>query len=30
MIIKYIVRNDGKDLYYGIAGVIQCGLIMLR
>ncbi|CAO3622699.1 unnamed protein product [Cunninghamella blakesleeana] len=29
MIIKYIVRNDGKDLYYGVAGVIQCGLIML-
>ncbi|KAI8341892.1 hypothetical protein BC941DRAFT_414761 [Chlamydoabsidia padenii] len=29
MIIKYMVRHDGKDIYYGIAQVIQCGLIML-
>ncbi|SAL98158.1 hypothetical protein [Absidia glauca] len=29
MIIKYIVRHDGQDLYYGVAQVVQCGLIML-
>ncbi|ORZ25339.1 hypothetical protein BCR42DRAFT_399926 [Absidia repens] len=29
MIIKYIVRHDGQDIYYGVAEVIQCGLIML-
>ncbi|KAI8093254.1 uncharacterized protein BX664DRAFT_294878 [Halteromyces radiatus] len=29
MIIKYIVRHDGQDIYYGVAGVVQCSLIML-
>ncbi|KAI8059642.1 hypothetical protein BC940DRAFT_313245 [Gongronella butleri] len=29
MIIKYLVRHEGQDIYYGIAGVVQCGLIML-